>query len=460
MALLLLSLIAVVAVVGLVLISTERDVAVIVTLFLVALYAINARWIIPGAGAVGTPAAVFAVLASWWWWVARPTPHYGFDRAPNPMRVALLSYLWVSALSWGLASTRPLSEIEVNGANRALISAIGLTGIALLIADGVDTRRRLDAITRRVAVAGGAFSIVGLLQFFAGLDLVAMIRFPFLTHITGVQSLSERSTFRRAEGTALHSIEFSVVLAMVLPLAVYWAMNAETERDRRRYAGVSAIIVAGIPLSVSRSAVLAVAVALVVMASTWPIQKKVVGFITALGATVMMWMFVPGLIGTLRSLFTSAGNDPSVTARIERVPRVLEEVTGAAWFGSGIGTFSADEDFLLDNQYFETLIEMGIVGLVLVVSLFAAGLVLCAMIAWRTDVPATRHLASALGAGVAVLPAVMAVFDAFFYNILMGTVFILLGCVGALWRIEIRDSGRRFLRPTAPAEVATLDPRA
>lgn len=429
-----------VGVVGLILVRSERDVTLLVTLFLVALYAINARWIVPGTGAIGTPAMILAILMAWWWWVARPTPHYGFDRGPNPLRVALLSYLWVSALSWGLAFTRPLSEIEINGANRAVLSVLGLTGVALLISDGVDTLERLEAITRRVAAAGAAFSAVGLLQFFLGVDIVAAVRFPGLIHLTGIQALSERSNFRRAEGTALHSIEFSVVLAMVLPLAVYWAMRGSDERVRRRFAAVAAVIAVGIPLSVSRSAVLAVAVSLLVMMATWSFRQRLVGFASALVAAAGMWVAVPGLIGTLRSLFASATRDPSVTARVERVPRVLDEVIGSAWFGSGLGTFSADENFLLDNQYFETLIESGIVGLTFVLGLFVAGLTVCALVAAKAHRQDARHLAAALAAGIAVVPAVMSVFDAFFYNILTGTAFVLLGCAGALWRIELRDA--------------------
>lgn len=435
----LLAFLTLVAVVGLVVIYSRRDAVVVGTAFLVALFGVNARYVIPGGGAVATPATAVALAAAWWWWMGRIAPSLGMDHRLNPVRIGLLSYLWYVALSWGLAYSRPLSELEINGSNRAMITALGLTGIALLLADGISTRERLEALLRRTVAAGAALSTIGVVQFFTGFNLAESIRFPGLVLNSDSLGLATRSDFRRAEGTALHSIEFSVVLAMLLPLAIHYALNTTDPKRKRRYVVAAALIAAGVPLSVARSGVLALAVALVVLGLAWTWRQRLIGIVVAFMGSVVMYLAVPGLVGTIRSLFSSFGRDPSVTARIDRIPLAMAEIAKSPWFGSGVGTFSPDEDFLLDNQYFGSLIELGIFGVIVILALFAVAIVTGLLIRGRTDDPVTGHLAQALVAGVVVLPATMATFDAFFYRILMGVTFLFIGSIGALWRLEIRQ---------------------
>jgi O-antigen ligase len=450
------------SIIGLFFVRSDRDATAVLTIFLVALFGINARWVIPGTGAIGTPAMVIAITAAWWWWITRANPDLSSDADPNPIRMILLGYLWFVALSWGLSRLRLLSTLEVNGSNRALLTAIGLTGVALVVSDGVRSRLRLETLLRRVVVGGAVLSTVGLLQFFADIDLVAGFQLPGLVpNGEAVQALATRSDLSRAEGTALHSIEFSAVLAMVLPLAIHFAMNGRDHQQRRRYAVMTALIGMAIPLSVSRTGILAVAVALLVTTIAWNWRQRIIGLVTAGVAAIAMGIAVPGLIGTFRWLLFGASEDPSVTARLERVPLVMEQVSERPWLGWGVGTFSPDEDFLLDNQYFGTLIETGVVGLLVVVALILTAMTLCYLTFKHSQDDDTRRLATAIMAGIAVLPVVMYLFDAFFYSILMGVSFLLIGSAGALWRFALRDAGRGGIpEPFEPYRLPVLQPEA
>ena len=437
-------LLVLVGVVGLFVVRSERDAVAVLTIYLVALFGINARWVIPGTGAIGTPAMVIAIVAAWWWWISRANPNLSSDADPNPIRVILLGYLWFIALSWGFSRLRLLSMLEVNGSNRALLTAIGLTGVALVVSDGVRSRSRLETLLKRVVVGGAAISMVGLLQFFTDIDLVAALHLPGLApHGEAIQALATRADFSRAEGTALHSIEFSAVLAMILPLAIHFAMNGDDPRERRRYAVMTGLIGIGVPLSVSRTGLVALVVALLIAAIAWNSRQRITGLVMAGLGALAMGVAVPGLVGTFKWLIFGASEDPSVTARLDRVPRVMEQVSERPWLGWGVGTFSPDEDFLLDNQYFGTLIETGVVGLLVVVALFLTAMTLCYLTFRRSRDDDTRRLAMAVMAGIAVLPVVMYLFDAFFYSILMGVSFILIGSAGALWRFALRDDELR-----------------
>lgn len=432
---------------------SKGDAVTVLTIFLVALFGINARWVLPGTGAIGTPAMAIAMFAAWWWLMARINSHTGIDRGPNHVRFALVGYLWFLALSWGAARLRPLTELEVSSSNRDLIAAIGLTGVALLVADGVRERKRLETLLRRIVVGASALSILGLLQFVFRIDFLAFMTFPGLVMNLEIdQALGLRSGLSRVEGTALHPIEFGIVLAIILPLAVHFAMHSPERRTRHGYAAMSAVIASGIPLSVSRSGLLAVATALLVASLAWTWRERILGLFASVFGMIVIGIAVPGLIGTFRFLTFNTAQDPSVAARLRRIPRVEEAFWETPWFGTGAGTRTPEEDFLLDNQYFETLLETGIVGLTIVLILIAIAILACNGVRKYALDRGTRYLAAALMGGIAVLPVVMATFDAFFYRILMGLAFLLIGSAGALWRMVVRGDGR-----LTPSRVEPLD---
>lgn len=447
-----------VAVGGRLLVRSELDPVSVLTLFLVFLIGINAHWVLPGAGAVGTPAMVIAAIAAWWWWMAKVSPGLGMDRGINPVRVALLAYLWFVALSWGLARMRPLSELEVNGSNMAMLTAIGLTGVALLTMDGIGSMDRLQSLLRRLVVGGAALSSVGLLQFAFGFDLQSLMTFPGLVRNSeAASSLATRSGLARADGTALNSLEFSVVLAMILPVALHFALRSPDQRSRRIYAVLTAVIAAGIPLSVSRSGLVAVAGALVLLSIAWSWRERLVGLGASAAGLIAMGVLVPGLLGTFRYLILGASEDISVDARLARIPRVEATFSEAPWLGSGVGTFSPDEDFLLDNQVFGTLLDMGLLGLVVVLSLFGIAILACLRVSRHTSDSVIRHFAFALMAGIAVLPVSMTTFDAFFYRILMGVAFVLVGSAGVLWRLVVRDDQHESVTQMAETSVSASE---
>ncbi|HZD22933.1 MAG TPA: O-antigen ligase family protein, partial [Acidimicrobiia bacterium] len=425
---------------GLFLVRSNRDAVALGTVYLAALFGISAKLVFPGAGGVGTPAMAVAIVAAWWWWMAKANSDIRSDTGFNPVRVALICYLWIVAFNWGISRVRPLSALEANGSNRALITAIALAGLALLICDGVRDRPRLETFLKRVVVAGALLSVVAILQFAGAVDVETLARIPGLVANDEIGSLANRAGLNRAEGTTLHSIELSAVLAMIAPLAVHFAMRGKDQKERRRYMIMALVIGAGVPLSVSRTGLLALVVGLLVTSVAWTWRQRWSGFAVAGVAAVLLGLAIPGLVGTFRWFIFNAGNDTSVTARVDRLPRALDEISKNPWFGSGVGTFSADEDFLLDNQVLETLIEMGVIGTLVVLGLIGTAITMCVLTYRRASDEDVRRLSMAVCAMVVVLPVVMTTFDAFFYHILMGVSFLMIGASGALWRIAVRDA--------------------
>jgi O-antigen ligase len=109
------------------------------------------------------------------------------------------------------------------------------------------------------------------------------------------------------------------------------------------------------------------------------------------------------------------------------------------WFGQGFGSFLPLTYFYTDNQYLNSLIEIGFVGLVALLVLFGTGWVLARSARRATADGEIRHLAQCLAASVAVMAVTYATFDALYFPMAAAVTFLVLGCVGAFWRLARRD---------------------
>lgn len=424
---------------------TRRDAVTLLTVWLVLLWGLSAGWVLAPLGAVGTPAAMWGV-GLFAIWVAARLAGRADPLAPGlqPVRLAIGVYLAVNAASYAMAHTRVLTTLEASSADRRMILLASLAGVALLAADGIDSRARLDTLLRRSVTAAGLVAAVAALHFFAGVDLVPHLRLPGLSpHDAAVVAGTggTRSLFAQPRATAGHPIELGVILAMALPLALHYALVDGPKRSRRWFAVASGLIAVGIPLTVSRSGIIGVVVAMGVMALVWSWRWRLNLVVWALALVGAMWAVVPGLIGTLRSLLEALGadtNDPSIIARRERVPKVIEQLDQNGFFGLGPGTFTPEDYFLLDNQYYGTVLELGWPGVFALIMLLGVGITL-AVLAGRGQDPTTRHLAHAIVAALAVVPVAMATFDAFAFQIFSGMTFLLVGVSGALWRLTAAD---------------------
>ncbi len=391
------------------------------------MFVLPARLVLPGIGSAGTPATLVGVLAFVSWGTAALLGQRQFS-GPNTVRTALLAYLWFVLFSWTLGKTRALTFTEKITSDRSFIIMIGLAGIALVAMDGLSTREEVETVVRRMTYCAMFMVLMGTVQFFFTYDPTTLIRIPGLIMDSSAQ-IGQRSNFNRPFGTTLHPIEYGVVAAALVPLA-YWM--ARVERRRRAYFVAVALGFAAMS-SLSRSAVLAIAVAVIVLlfGVSWRQRAAIMGagvvFIMFVGVTVK------GLIGTLRNLFTTADNDSSVQARVDRIPKVLNLISQHPWLGRGFGTYNLDDYFLLDNQLQMSAIETGLIGVAVLV-LFIGFI---SLMSWRTRVGGERGTlpGTALAATILGLFISSYTFDAFFYRILTGVLYLSIGLVGAMYRI-------------------------
>lgn len=422
---------------GLLAAYSRRDARGLLAVFVALLFVFTPRLVVGALGAGGTPAALAAAVGAVWWAADRTLRRTGLARGRQPIRVAVFSHGWVMALGYVIAISSATTTTGLNGAHRAMVWLVTSSGLALLAADGLGTRAHLDALLNALILGATFMGLVGVVQFFTGQDPTAALTLPGLVENSDISHVLDRAGLHRPAGTATHPIELGVVMATILPLAVHRALH-HGRRAARRWAWAAAGVVAlALALSLSRSAVIGFAVAGLVLARGWSWRWRLNAVVGGVLGLALLRLAMPGLLRTLRNLFTGASEDPSILARIDRVERVREIVGDAPWFGHGYGVHSLEDYLLLDNQVFLTLIESGFVGLAAVAGLFATGLWTAAATRRAARDAETRHLAQALVAALTVPLVTFATFDLLKFRVIASLLFLLLGCVGALWRLTV-----------------------
>jgi polysaccharide biosynthesis protein PslJ len=428
--------------------ESTRDVVPALTLFAVLLLLLPSRYVIGPLAAAGVPASLVALGIAVWWlvdWVGQPWPR---SRLRQPTKLPALALLGAVLASYLAAAARPTSQDELLSADRGLLNILAWLGVLMAATDGISSRSNLDKLLRRVVWLGAVAASVGILQFVTKQPLIGFLQLPGLTDNGVDEGLLSRGGYLRPAGTATHPIEFGVSLSMLLPVALHLAVaDAGRRRPVARWLPVGLIALA-LPISISRSAVICTAVALLLALPAWPAPVRRRVYAAALALVGCLAVALPGFVGGIVGLFTGISKDDSALSRTDSYAIAGSFISRAWLFGRGIGTW-LPKYRILDNQYLGLLIEIGVVGtgclvallLVGVVTAYRAGRVPAAESAAH-GVPAAPpcmpdddRLGRALAAAVAAGSVSFAFFDALAFPMTPALLFLLLGCAGALRRI-------------------------
>lgn len=413
-----------------------RDPLIAVYGFLLAAFLIPARMIVEPLGALGHPATIIALGAALLYGLARLI---GGQLAVGrqPMRTMFVVFGTVALIAFLSAHLRPLGAGEAAGSERAIFTVVGLLGLGLLTADAVRDKDHLERLLKLVVTGAAVFAAMGVLQWVTGLSPTSYVLVPGLT-LQDVDINVERSDFTRVQSTALHPIEFGVVLAVVLPLALHFALVG---RDGRRPSAWNWVpvfmILFAVPLAVSRASVLGVAVAGLVAGVAWSWRVRLNALFAAGLILLAMRAAFPGVLGTLVSTFLFFNEDPSIEGRTQDYPRAIEYISQRPWFGRGLGTFTPEQYFFLDNEYLNQILTGGVVGVLTLAALFLVAMGLGRGVYHHSTDPWARSLGQSLTAATAVSAVTWFTYDGMAFRLNAGLAFVLMGATAALWRLEV-----------------------
>ena len=417
----------------------------LLTTYVVLLLGLPAQLVVAPLGGAGSPAQLVGLVALLWWATYRLAHGKAGPTSGRRLRVALAALVTSVLLSYVAANLRPLGGIESRAADRGLLIVGAWCGLLLVATDGITSRGRLETLLARLTLGGGLLASLGVLQFFTGMPFIDYLHIPGLSANSDYGVVMSSRGFARPAGTALHPIEFGVVLTMILPLALHGALECRSIGFLRRWFPVAAIALA-VPISISRSAILGAVVVMVLLLPTWSRSRRrlAYGCLCLLGGVV--FIAVPGLLGTLKGSFTGVSSDSSALSRTGSYQIAGQYIARAPVTGRGFSTFLPAYR-ILDNQYLGILIELGVVGLLAVLALFAVGCITARQVRRRSADVETRQLAQALAASVAAGALSFALFDAFSFPMVSGLMFLVLGLTGALCTLQSREH-----RPSVPGQ--------
>ena len=411
------------------------DAVSILTVFVVLLFAVPSKLIVAPLGGAGSPAQLLGLVALLLWASATLSRRRSPRSARNPVRFAMLVFVGVTIVSYVAAMVRPIDELELSAADRGLLMLFGWLGIVLLTSDGISSQERLTVLLRRLATAGGAVGLLGIVQFETGMTFTNLIQIPGLSESGALAAaVGDRDGFSRPAGTAVHPIEYGIVLTMLLPIAIHVALSDRSRSLLRRWAPVG-FLAAAVPISISRSAIVCSIVVLAFLVPSWAarLRRRAYVAIAALGAA--MFVLVPGIIGTLLGLFSGIGSDTSAQSRTGSYAIAWEFISRAPLFGRGFQTF-LPAYHILDNQYLLYTIETGFIGLAALLGLFLTGIVTARRGRRLSADPDAQQLGQALAASLAAGAASFALFDALSFPQVASLVMLVLGLIGAYYRLQ------------------------
>lgn len=262
----------------------------------------------------------------------------------------------------------------------------GMLAAVLLVMVVIGSTADLTRVVQGIVVGAAASAAMALVQAATGVELAGMLVPPGLIDQGGTATIGEllRAGAVRPAGSSGHPLELSAVLTTVFPLALGLTLSRRARGDVTwPWTVAAAMIALGAVSTISRSAFVGIAAALVVMAWRWPVRRVVIG-----GAVLVLTVLTAVLAGVplvsrLAAVLVGGTSDNSLGSRSSGLSYALERLPDHWLVGQGAGTYDVSRQPVLDNYYLTRLVESGVVGLVAMVLLIGG--------AWSIALRASRQ---------------------------------------------------------------------
>jgi putative inorganic carbon (HCO3(-)) transporter len=412
----------------------------------VVLFILPANMVFEPLGAIGYGPMLCGFLLVAFWLISAAFGLHDPIRYRHPGRVALALLLLVSCFSYAALAVGMAGDVTAAGrasADRWLILVIVSVGIALVTTEAVRTLEDAMVLVRALLVGAFVCCVVALVQFIFRINPMEWIETAMIGFVDngGNTPFQARGTLMRVAGSTFHPIELGVISAMLLPLSIWRALYDRQGWKPFHWIGCL-LLVFGVAVPVSRSGIISLLIVVIVTTPFLPGIARKWAFVVVPAILAGMFVVVPGLVGTLFGSFAAGTSDPSITTRLNNFPRVVDMVTALPITGSGPGTYMPTNALhILDNQYYQSAVTMGLPGLLAIGAYFALP-GLFALIASRFAVdPQLRLLAGSVAAACLVAAAASATFDSLSFPVFALLYPFFIGLGGAVWLAVRRESG-------------------
>jgi hypothetical protein len=327
-----------------------------------------------------------------------------------------------------------ISGITVE-AVKSLTFFLSFVLVFYLVVSVVRSTDTVDSLLKIVVGSGALVAALAVIENRTNYNLFDHLGFlPGLTfHDPRLDAAAfDRGGRLRAYASAQHPIALAAVLVMLIPVGLYLARRYR----QKRWWAATALIALGAAATVSRTGVVMLLVALLVLLILRPRQTaRILRFVPLL--VLLVAMFSPNSIRGLYDAFAPKGglikeqsqlvaNNPNAQARLADVVPSLRKFSHHPFLGICFGTRVLPSYTILDDQWLGSLLETGIVGVFLLALLFFRSLRRLGSVAMRDTSP-RGELCAALAASSAAFGVGMLTFDTFAFIQVTYVFFLLLG---------------------------------
>jgi hypothetical protein len=421
----------------------DNDGVTLLTIYLLLLFAIPSNLTVTALGSLGRPSLIWGLILFAFWSVSR-LQRRTLDARPIRQHVTFVfaCLFSLALISFAAALLRGQPADQVSPAFTAIVRLLSWGGVVLVSIDGMRTMDEVGRMMRRLVIATGLLTALGIAQFVTGQTLL-----DFYNVIPGVSNsgggVLERGGVTRSSGTAIHPLEYATTLIGVFPLAIAAAISRgfrwRTATSSLRW-GIPVVLIAISALvGVSRSAIVGFLLAAIAMIPAIPKRYRaaVITGGVVLGAIVVVSL--PGLLGTTLGLFSGAATDPSALSRVGGLDKAPGFIASSPFIGVGWGTF-LPRYYIFDNEWVLITVELGVLGVAAFAALLISGAWSAFTAGRHSPQKELRLVGYSLAVSVVVVAVMFAFFDGLSFPISAGTLFLLLGLCGGARNIAAADS--------------------
>jgi len=362
-------------------------------------------------------------------------------RTVQPGVVIIVFYFLLQLLVYGVGAIHTGSAIVEASKTRALINLVANVGVALYVLLRIRTTRQRNFLLGCLATGLAFACLAGLLQGWTHIDLRFFFQPPGFVVNTEDFDFAIRSGVKRVAGTSLHPIEFSILAAVTVPLAIYFFRNAKNWTVRFAALLLCGLALVSMPGAVSRTGVIALAVALFVY--MWNFTVRQIAAALAIGSALIVSyvVYAAGVALALWDSITGAREDDSIQARVADYTEVSQTFKAHPLFGLGLGASPPSEYGLLDNEWLQAIVQGGIVGVTAMILLVVGGMFGFNAALRRAKTPSERDQAYMLGSMFFAIMVCSFFFDLLSFQQATRILFLAFGLLWSTFTVALpRDS--------------------
>jgi polysaccharide biosynthesis protein PslJ len=324
-----------------------------------------------------------------------------------------------------------------------------------MVVSVVRTRVVVERIITVVVSAGAIVGLAAIVQRRSGYDVFDHLHgvLPMFNYVpAAAAAIEERGGHLRAFASSGHPIELSTVMAMMIPFAAYLAIT----RKQRAWWLAATILLLGDFAGGSRTGFIGIVVLVAVF--LWLRPRQTLRCWPALIPMLAILHFAaPGAIGSLvEELFPKGGivqqesetevgphGEVVYSSRLSRIgPELHEYLQHNPLVGEGYGTrvtglhsLNTDNAIILDDEWLDTLLEVGVLGVLAWMWLFGLAIRRLGARAKLERDTTEGWLPVAIAASIATFASSMFFFDAFGYVQATFMAFLLLALAAVVLRL-------------------------